>query len=434
MKRIHILLFFTLALMQAQAQILTLDEALNISLQNNYNISVARNEVELARLNNSLGNAGMLPTVDLNGTGQYAFNNIHQKDADGTKTSQPDQGATSLGANVELNWTLFDGGRMFIAKNRLEELERLSGIRYEAQVLQTVYDVIEAYYAVVKEQQQLRSINEVIDYNRERVKIAETGFTAGSLVKTELLTAKIDLNVSLEDAVTQQFAIEAACRKLNVLMGRNAALSVDVVDSIPPSVAPDKAELLSKLYSSNADVLAAAQQIKVMQLALRENKRAYLPSLGVYGGYYFNYNHYSKGITLENRVHGPQVGATLTVPLYRAGETKRKVAQSKLELQTAQLDLDNIKLQAAADLENAYTAFEDQQKLLNIEIENNLLARENFEISLHRLRLGQTTSLEVHQAQEDFEQSAARLINFKYNLKIAETKLKQLVAEWKLSD
>ena len=126
---------------------------------------------------------------------------------------------------------------------------------------------------------------------------------------------------------------------------------------------------------------------------------------------------------------GPQVGGTLVIPIYSAGETKRKVATAKLQTESAGYNLQNIKLQVKILLINTFTEFENQQKLLKIESENNLLAKENINISLERLKQGQTTSLEVHLAQEDYVQSSTRLINFRYNLKIAETKLKQLVSD-----
>ena len=80
-----------------------------------------------------------------------------------------------------------------------------------------------------------------------------------------------------------------------------------------------------------------------------------------------------------------------------------------MELQSAQYNLDNVKLQANTDLQNALTDFENQQRLLQIEKNNNQLAKENMEISLQRLRLGQTTSLEVHQAQENYVQSSTQI-------------------------
>lgn len=65
---------------------------------------------------------------------------------------------------------------------------------------------------------------------------------------------------------------------------------------------------------------------------------------------------------------------------------------------------------------------------MQIEKENNELNKEYIEICLQRLRLGQSTSLELHQAQDSYVQSSTRLINFEYNMKMAEIKLKQLIA------
>ena len=91
--------------------------------------------------------------------------------------------------------------------------------------------------------------------------------------------------------------------------------------------------------------------------------------------------------------------------------------------------MENEKLQVNSQLQNALTEFDNQQQLLAIEKENVILAKENLEISMQRLRFGQTTSLEVRQAQDSYEQSLTRLLNFKFNLKAAETTLKQLMAE-----
>jgi outer membrane protein TolC len=191
---------------------------------------------------------------------------------------------------------------------------------------------------------------------------------------------------------------------------------------------PDRKELLQKLNSSNTSILLFQKQMDIANLAIKEYRSGYLPNLGFRAGYYYNLSGNPNATVLQSRTVGPQVSGTLTIPLYNAGENKRKVTVAKLEAESAKYDLENIKLQVNTLLENTLTDFENQQKLLQIENENNELARENMKISLERLRLGQTTSLEVHLAQEDYEMSCTRLINFKYTLKLAETKLKQLVS------
>ena len=317
---------------------------------------------------------------------------------------------------------------MFVTKNKLNQIEALGKIQFMNQVLQTQYDVISAYYDVVKEEQQLKSDNEIISYDRERVKIAEVGYNAGSMMKTDLLQAKIDLNVAMENAINQQYVIDAAMKALNTLLGENPDKIFIISDTIPLRYKPDRAELMNKLSSSNTEILSSQKQIDIARLALTENKRAYLPVLNLNAGYSYSNTDNSAGSVLRSEVTGPQVKGTLQIPIFNAGENKRKVALSKLDLQTAEYNMQNISLQVNAGFENTITNFENQQKLLDIETENNNEARENLEISLQRLRLGQTTSLEVHQAQEYFVQSTTRLINIRYNLKLAETRLKQMVA------
>ncbi|HEY5511516.1 MAG TPA: TolC family protein [Prolixibacteraceae bacterium] len=427
-KIIVILLFFTVFSAAEGQQIMTVDEAVQLALKNNFDILVARNDADIAKVNNTPGNAGMLPDIQLNGSGIYELNNVHQKLSSGTENNYSPLSTTTFTAGTQLSWTLYDGGKMFVTKNKLNEIEALGVIQYKDRVLATMYNVIAAYYDVVRQKQELTSINEVINYNRERVTIAQAGYTAGSLIRTDLLQAKIDLNVTMESAINQQFIIDVAKKALNKLLSQNAEQAIEVSDSIPLKYEPDENELKQKIYSSNTSVLTFQKQIDVAKLSLREFNASYLPTVNFNAGYYFSHSNNSTGSTLLNRTVGPQIGGNVVIPLFSAGENKRKVSTARLQLQSAEYDLQNVKLQVNTDLLNALTGFKNQQKLMLIEKENNELNKEYIEICLQRLRLGQSTSLELHQAQDGYVQSSTRLINFEYNLKIAEIKLKQLIA------
>jgi Outer membrane protein len=429
MKKSLLLSFFALSALTNAQKKLTIDEAIGTALKNNFDILVASNDASIAKVNNTAGNAGMLPTFAITGSGNYGLSNTTQKLSSGTTNKYPDLSATTLSAGAQLNWNLFDGGKMFVTKSKLNEIQSLGEIQYKEKVLQTLYNLIAAYYDVVRQKQQLNSINEALSFNKERVTIAQAGMNAGSLVKTDLLQAKIDLNVTTENAINQQFAIDESLKTLNVLLGGKAGDSFDTTDSIPLNYSPDKADLFQKIERANTNILNLQKQINIAQLALKENKSLLLPTLSMKAGYYASQAINSNGPILQNSSLGPQIGGTLVVPIYSAGETKRKMATAKIQVESAQLDLDNAKLQVNTELQNTLTDFENQQKLLKIETENNELARENIQISMDRLKHGQTNSLEVHQAQESYVQSSTRLINFRYNLKIAETKLKQMVSE-----
>jgi outer membrane protein TolC len=410
-------------------KLITVDNAVGIAMKNSYDILISRNDADISKMNNTAGNAGMLPSVAVNGSDNYSVNNSLIRQSSGSEIRSSNARTNSVNTNVELNWTLYDGGKMFVTKNKLNEIEALGELQYRNQVEQTVYDVVVAYFNVVKQQQQLVSFNKVISYNQERVTILQTSFNAGSSAKNNLLQAKIDLNVSKENSIAQQSIIISSKRNLNQILSLNIdSTAYDVIDSIPLTYKPDKAELLSKIYTSNTTVLTLKKEIDIARLSVDEFKAARLPKLNFNTSYNFQYTNNTSGTTLLNRNFGPLVGGSISIPIYQGGNTNRMIATSKVQLQSAEYNLESSKIQVNTQLENALTDFENQQNLLSIEKENTDLVKENLEISMQRLRYGQTTALEVRQAQQSYEDSFTRLINFKYNLKVAETRLRQLIA------
>jgi outer membrane protein TolC len=317
---------------------------------------------------------------------------------------------------------------MFVTKRKLSEIQELGEIQFRDRVLQTVYDVILAYYDVVRQKQELASINEVITYNLDRVKISQTSFDAGLSPKTNLLQAKIDLNVYQENAINQQSIILAAKRSLNQLLGRNTDVQFEVLDSIPISESLDNRVLSQKIDSSNTSILAYQKQIDVDKLSIKEMNSMLLPKIFFNTGYGLFQSNSPDGNPLVNRTIGPSIGGTVSIPIYQGGNAIRQIKVAKIQLQSDQYNLENVRLKVNQQLQNALTQFENQLNLLKIEKDNAILAKENLEISIQRLRYGQTTSLEVSLAENSFVDSLTRLINFEYNLKVAETKLKQLLA------
>jgi outer membrane protein TolC len=410
------------------AQVLTAEDAVTLALKNNYDILVARNDADIAKANNTSGNAGMLPTFGINASDNYTINNLEQKLTNGSEIKATNAGGNNFNAAAVINWTLFDGGKMFITKKKLNQIQDLGELQFKDKVMQNVNDVIVAYYDIVRQQQQLLSILQVINYNTERVKIFESRFNAGLSAKTDLLQAKVDLNVNKETAITQQTAILNTKRKLNQLLSRETETVFEVTDSIPLTFQPNKNEILQTINAQNPTLLATQKQIEIAKYGVKELKSLYLPKLSVSAAYAFARSDNKAGFTLFSQTYGPQFGGVLSIPLYQAGNVKRQVAVAKIQVKSAEYNLEKVKLQTANQVQTALSDFENQQQLLTLEKENTLLAKENLEISLARLRLGQTNSLEARQAETSYQSALARLSNFQFNLKAAETKLRQLLA------
>lgn len=429
MKNLFTLLFAIFILTGYSQNILTIDEAIEIALKNSFNIRFADADVNIAMANNSRGNAGMMPEINLYGMDNIEAGFINQKYSDGEKKNYPFLASNAFNTGAELNWKIYDGGRMKLEKTKLEESETLSRINYKNQVLITIFNVTSAYYDVIRQKQQLESIDEIINFNKERVKIANAGFIAGSLPKTEVMQSQIDLNISLENAIHQEYIISLAKKTLNNSLGRNNDFIFEVLDTIIIEPLDLTLEKLTEKIDSNTEIKMLQNKLRIAELNLDQANKLNSPVLTLNGNLSISQLNNSAGSLTGSTSIGPQAGGRISYPLYTAGENKRKQSVAKIELMNVRTELTETIMLLKTALNSAYESYENQAKLLNIERENNILARENLMISLERLRLGQTNSLEIHQAQEYLIQSNTRYINFQYNMKIAESKVRQLLAE-----
>ena len=408
--------------------LLTVDDAIGIAIKQNYDILISRKSADINSANNTAGNAGMLPNVGLNASDIFSYHNVKTDYSDGTSTTSPNAQSNILSTGLVLDWTLYDGGKMFVTKKKLNEINNLGEIQFRDKVSQTIYNVILAYYEVVRQKQQLASLNEVIRYNKERVKILQASFNAGLVPKTDLLQSQVDLNVFLENAIIQETVILDSKRTLNQWLCRDADSSFEVVDSIDLTYVPDKNELNKKLFVQNTQVLGYQKQVDVSNLTIRELSSQRLPWLSLSAGYDFLLSDNTAGTVLKNRAYGPQIGGSFNLPIYYGGNINRQVRVARLQQKSAVYDLESTKTAVNTQLQNALSDYEHAIQLISLEKSNTLLARENLNISMDRLRLGQTTALEVRQAEESYIQSLTRYIQFAFTAKVAETKLKQLIA------
>jgi outer membrane protein TolC len=424
--------FFAAGSLYGQEQ-LTIDQAIELALKNNYEIQLAKNDAEAARLANHPGNAGMLPKLNATLTDNFSLSHLHQKLSNNTETNKNNVTGNTLSPSLNLSWTLFDGLKMFATKGRLNRLEQIGQLNMKDTLQTTVAQVIEAYYDIIGAEQQLKSINEAIALYQETAKLAETQFQVGVSSKVALLQAKVDLNASRSQALTQKKLIQQKKAVLNLLLARPADTEFSVVDSIPfnenpPLVSPND------LDAKNYQTQVAAKNIEVARFARKETFSQMLPTL-VLGagtssaGYSYTLTQNSAGFSLYNESYGPNVGFTLSVPLFNGLVYLRQLKIADITIRNNQFKLQKISLQNKINFYNALKDFETAKEALKLEEENISLARENSAIAMERFRVAQSTALELRQAQQSYVDAMTRLVAARYNAKTAETELLRIQGE-----
>ena len=173
-KRFCILLFTLLMVVAVKAQpMLSIEEAVAATLKSNFDIQLLKNDSAVYALNNSYAKAAFWPRVNATTGAVFNHNNQNQKLADGTKRKANNIRSGNINTSVNLNWLVFDGFKMFVTKVKLAEYVKLGDLTIKNQVVNSIAAVINSYYRIVKEKQQLKSIEEQMGINEERVKQAE---------------------------------------------------------------------------------------------------------------------------------------------------------------------------------------------------------------------------------------------------------------------
>lgn len=413
----------------ANPPLLTAEEAVRLALEANFDIRLSRADAEIARLNNTKANAGMLPTVNLVANEQFTLSSFQQKLANGNEFNELGAPFNNVNAGVQLTWTLFDGRRMFIAKRRLEALQGLGEINLQNAVEQTTAAVLQSYYAITRSRLQERAIEEVIALNEERLRIAEARLAAGFAAQTDALQARIDLNQRRADLLNQQQATTNAKHDLNRLLVRPPATPFSVEENLDNTYSPNRERLLENAQRDNSGLRSLQQSAAVAALVSDETHTLNKPRINGISQINAVRTDNGAGFLLNNTQAGLTVGANLTIPLYTGGNLRRQQEVARVQAEQANLRVEAQRLAVETEIDNQLALFQTQQRVLILEEENVKAARENLDVSTERFRLGQTNSLEVQSAQSSLEQALTRRNLVLFNLKTAEIQLRLLAGE-----
>ncbi len=411
-------------------RMLTLEEAIATALQNNYDIQLSKNDSMVAALDYSYRNAAFLPT--LNGLASTTWNDNNQRQtlADGSKREQKSIKSHNSAASAQLNWTLFDGLKMFATRDKAAEYIQLGSLGIKNQVVNSVASVISTYYNIVRQKQQLKAVEEQIALNEERVRLSQYKLDIGTGAKPDLLQSKVDLNEQKALKLEQLTLIEQLKEQLIQVMNVAPGLSFEVSDSIPLNTTIGLGEIQEDLERSNPLLLIAQKNIDIARLTLKERKADRFPILSFNSAYNYSKTDNKKVINpfspLFNQSNGLNYGFSASIPIFNRFNVKRQIKQAELDIQYQQLIFENQRSVLNLDIITAYKNYELQKKALTLEEENILLARENVDIVFQTYKLGAATLVQLREAQNSLETANNRLIAARYAMKLAETELLRL--------
>jgi outer membrane protein TolC len=420
-----VLFFICVGNINAQ-EIVTLENAVKIALENNYEIKISANVLEIEKTNVTYGNAGMLPKITANIVDNNGIQNMSQTRADGTINSLENAQNSSLNYGVGLDWTVFDGFKMYAKLDQLKELQKLGEAQLKLTLITKISDVNATYYDLVQQQQQLAVLEATIIISNQRLTLAQNRFTIGKASKLEVLNAQVDLNTDKVALLKQKELYANTKVLLNQILARDSKLDFKVIDIINVDSSLMLAELSALAEKQNPILETQIINKRVSELQLQQIKATRYPTIKVNSGYNFVETKSSLGFTTQSSTRGLNYGFNASLNLFdgMAQSRNEKIAQIQIENSKIAIEQQNATL--ISQLTIAYQTYLTNIELIDLEEKNEAIAKQNLDITLDKFHIGTITSLEFRTAQLNYSNAKLRYSNAQFQAKLSEIALKEL--------
>jgi outer membrane protein TolC len=410
----------------SHAQTLTLDDAIAIAVQRNYDVLLIRQDSLEAANTGKRTITGFLPTASVTAAYTDGSNTLTQVLSNGTTISRDGAGFTNLNAVALVNWTVFDGLRMFAQADRLEASEKRGLAAVQSKLSFVVADVITAYSAIVANMRFLHVADSASALAEERYAIERNRYDAGSISGVELGQAEIDRNNARSVVIRTRMEYENAKTNLNTLLGRDPATPFDVANDVAMPSVPERDAVFDAIDRTNPDVLAARHALAAASAHVREVTATFMPRLGIIGSYQFTRNTSEAGFLLENRSNGAAFGATLQWNLFNGMTDAYDRELARIDEERTRISVDAIRNDLRGQADRVLRTVRSIDELLGIQRATLAVSEKNASVAVEKLRIGTVSALEVRQALLSLLENGQSVARLEYERRLALTELLRL--------
>jgi len=428
--------FFTILLLilsfsLSAQELLEKNGAVNIALENNYDIKVSNNDLEVAKNSSSVYNSGYLPSVFASGGADYQDNNSKIEFQNGNTQDDIENTTNSYSASVGVDYLLFDGfGRKYNYK-RLQEEYNISEIRVRQVIENTLLGLLISYYDVARLTENKHNLEQSLAISKSQLLREQYGYQYGQKTQLDVLNSEVNVNQDSINLLTIQRELANAKRDLNVILGREVNIDFAVDTTVTYALDLTYESMLQSAKINNALLLQAEKNVTLSDYDLKINKSSWVPNVGINGAYNWRNANTDSNIDnpfalASNTSAGLVGGLTVSWNVFDGGLTKTRVQNAKIAIDNRNIEKELAEKDLERNVANAWETYQNSLFVLSAEEKNVETNRRNFARSEEQFKLGQIITVEFRLAQVNLLSAINSYNQAKYTAKVAELRLLQL--------
>ena len=390
---------------------LTLEDALDRARKNSTQFQAAVTAAGLAREDKKQAFTALLPSV--------AYNNsaIYTQGTGVTASTVTGQPVIFIANNAVHEYISQADIHEAIDLAAVQNFRKVSAAAAVARAQQEiasrglVVTVVQSYYAAAAAQQKLETAKKTADEGENFLKITQDLEHGGEVAHSDVIKADLQATDRRRQLQEAQLALLNARLDLAVLIFPDFNDNYQIADDLHADVAlPPLAEFRQRAARDNPDLRAALASVQGAGHDVSGAWAGYLPTLTVDYFYGIDAARFAVNTTLNGHTFsnlGSSVVGTLNIPIWNWGATQSRVKQAELRRAQAQRELSLAQRKLLAEIQSLYAEAETAANELSGLKRSSELAEESLRLVTLRYRNGESTVLEVVDAQTTYSSANA---------------------------
>ncbi|HEY6348378.1 MAG TPA: TolC family protein [Candidatus Angelobacter sp.] len=380
---------------------LTFQDALTLARKNNVEFNAALTDQGVAHQDKVQARAALLPSVTYNNQATYTQGNgAHANTPIFIANNSVHEYISQGNVHESLGLSNLAGYR------RARALEAVARAKAEIAARGLVATVVQTYYGLIAAQRKYASTQQAAAEAQRFLDISNKLEKGGEVARADVIKAQIQSQDRQRDLREAQLAMEKSHLDLAVLLFQDFNENFNLVDDLdlaPPLMSFE--DFAKAAQAKNPDIRSSKASLQAAKADVTGAWAGYLPSLDLDYWYGIDSTHFAVRDPAGLNNLGSSASAVVNIPIWNWGAVHSKVVQADLKRQQAQRELSFAQRKLQAEIRSAYDEADAARSELDLLKSSAELAAESLRLTTLRYQAGESTVLEVVDAQNTLTQA-----------------------------